>query len=477
MAVDMIQGVFRCALLLTLLAVSACGWQRYQAAPLDRQRVPGKAAVASLDDATLGAELTRRGAVGVWPLSTWTPTQLALAAALGSAEVREAQAALATALAARVVAGQRANPSVALSVEHHGQRDSDQSSHWSVGPSIELSLSPQSRRRIAVALADTAVVTARVEMLERAWRARQRALDAALDVLERRASAALQAHEAEARTRLVAAARAQVAAGLDYAFEWQTLELEANSARLAQLDAERARSVAEAELAAALKVGAARVHDVTLVAPSSATPVELTALQAQSLNAHPDILRALAEYDRAEHALAMAVAAQYPDLRLGPGYFFDQGDNVWSLVGGVVVPLFASHDAAIGEASAARDAAREHFYAVQAATIAAVQSAYAQWQAARAAESATRAVARDIDASAEALREGERDGMVDKIIVARAGVQQAEVATRVAGSEALTWRARSALEMAARVPLDDAPFSAYLGELYAEPVPTQAVSP
>ncbi len=66
MAVDMIQGVFRCALLLTLLAVSACGWQRYQAAPLDRQRVPGKAAVASLDDATLGAELTRRGAVGVW---------------------------------------------------------------------------------------------------------------------------------------------------------------------------------------------------------------------------------------------------------------------------------------------------------------------------------------------------------------------------------------------------------------------------
>ena len=140
---------------------------------------------------------------------------------------------------------------------------------------------------------------------------------------------------------------------------------------------------------------------------------------------------------------------------------------MWSLVGGVVVPLFASHSAAINKASAARDAAREHFYAVQAATIAALQAAWAEWQAALANDQATRDVARDIDASAENLRAGAQEGIVDKLVVARAGLQQAEVATRLARSAALARRACAALEMAARAPLADAPVALYLSEIYA----------
>ena len=269
MTMDMSQAVLRCALLTGLLLTAGCGLQRYEAAPLDQARVPGAALNARLDDAELGAAMTRHGAVNAWPLLEWTPAQLALAAALRSPEVRVAQAALATAQAARAVAAQRANPALAMNLEHHGHHDSDQSSHWSVGPSIEFSLSPMSRKRIAVALADTAVVAARIDVLDSAWQARDTAELAALDVLEQRALSPLLKREVEARAQLVAAARAQVAAGVDYAFEWQTLELEANNARLAELDAARVRRVAQAALGAALHVDDATLTELAVVTPAA----------------------------------------------------------------------------------------------------------------------------------------------------------------------------------------------------------------
>ena len=449
-----------------LLLATGCGLQHYQAAPLDQQQRVTANAVAQLDDRQLGASLVRLDAATRWPLSSWAPAQLALSAALRSAPVQEARAQLVTALAGRGVAARRASPTVSLAIEHHSDRDDNQNSDWSVGPSVAFSLSPQSRKRIAVALADSSVVVARADLLESAWQAHDAGLRAALEVLEQDQVSALMTRAADARAAVVAAARAQVAAGVDYAFEWQTLELEANSARLTQLQQTRVRQAATAQLAAVLQVPTAALAKLQLEPPAASSEPDYAELQTRALSGHPQVLRALAAYDQAEFALALAVAAQYPEVRLNPGYFFDQGDNVWSLVGGVVVPLFASHDATIKQAGAVRDAAREHFYAVQSATIAELQRAWAEWQAARDSEAATRAVAHDIDNSAEALRRGEHEGIVDKLIVARATLQQADVAIQVARSAALTRRSHAALAMEARTPIDDAPFGVYLAELY-----------
>jgi hypothetical protein len=472
------RAVFARGALLALVSVSsACSLQRYEAAALDREHEVASRAQQQLDDATLGQQLTRLGACSDWPPSSWTAAQLGLAAALRSAEVKEASAQVTTAGAGRVLAAQRANPTLGLTIEHHGDKDSGQSSHWSVGPSVEFSLSPQSRGRIAVALADVALVDARLEVLERAWQARDTALTAALDVIEQRALSELAEREGVARAAVVASARAQVAAGVDYAFEWQTLELEANDARLARLDQRHSAALAEAALAQALALPPSALAALDISSPLPDISLDFDSLKARALNQHPQVLRALADYDQAEHQLALAVAEQYPEVHLAPGYFFDQGDNVWSLVGGVVVPLFANHSAAIAQASAARDAAREHFYAVQSATIAALQSAFAEWQAALANQQATQDVARDIASSADALRAREQQGLVDKVVVARATLQQAEVATRLARSAAQARRARAVVEMAARAPLADAPFERYLTELYGDDGPSRETSP
>jgi hypothetical protein len=96
------------------------------------------------------------------------------------------------------------------------------------------------------------VSIARIDMLDAAWRARDAANVAALDLIAQREQAALSERMRVARTVAVDAARALVAAGVTDSFEWQTLALESNAARLDQLNLVIAGTAAAADLAAAL---------------------------------------------------------------------------------------------------------------------------------------------------------------------------------------------------------------------------------
>src|SRR5690606_26470551 len=125
-------------------------------------------------------------------------------------------------------------------------------------------------------------------------------------------------------------------------------------------------TTAGSTLASALALPLAAVRGIEFATTATWTePLPLAVVQRHALGYHPQVLEALAVYDKAEHDLELEIAAQYPDLVLSPSYLFDQGDNVWSLVGGIVVPLFASHDAPIAAAAARRDAARARFETVQ----------------------------------------------------------------------------------------------------------------
>ena len=61
----------------------------------------------------------------------------------------------------------------------------------------------------------------------------------------------------------------------------------------------------------------------------------------------------LAEYQASQSALQLEIARQYPDVQLGPGYEFDQGDNKWMLGLGVTLPVFNQNQGAIAAAGGA----------------------------------------------------------------------------------------------------------------------------
>jgi outer membrane protein, heavy metal efflux system len=140
------------------------------------------------------------------------------------------------------------------------------------------------------------------------------------------------------------------------------------STQLASIDARRRAAEAEVLLADAIGLPVAALDGVVLgPMPLESPPPEISVQQArrQALLNRTDILSALADYEAAQQALRLEVARQYPDVRFGPGYEFDQGDNRWGLGISITLPSFNGNRGPIGEAEARREEAAARFEALQ----------------------------------------------------------------------------------------------------------------
>jgi outer membrane protein TolC len=84
-----------------------------------------------------------------------------------------------------------------------------------------------------------------------------------------------------------------------------------------------------------------------------------------ALTGRADVLAALKDYEASQSALQLAIAGQYPDLEIGPGYEFDQGDNKWSLGVSHPLPIFNQNKGAIAKAIAKREEAAATVLALQ----------------------------------------------------------------------------------------------------------------
>jgi len=457
----------RLACLLLVVSLSACTFRPYVPDQIDPRHTADEIATARLDAAELADQVRQLDRSTGWPPTVWTPAELGLVGALRSPLVRHAQAEERAARAAATLAVQRQNPLFSLGLERHSLVDDNQTGKWGIGPSFSLMLAPPGRRALISARAEVEVTRARLALLAAAWSARESAAKAALVLLASRELAASEARANVARTETLAVARASVAAGVADPFEWQTLLLTANDARLARLARLTETARAEAALAAALLIPVAELRELPLQPSGAAAVPEFEQLQEHMLKNDPAVLAALADFDAADRDLALAVHAQYPSVQLEPGYFFSQGDHVWSLLGGVVVPVFASQDAAIASAEAKRVAAREHVHAVQAGAIGTLREAFAQWQSTREMQAEARAIAADIRRHHEELLAKAAEGIVDRLTVSRAAQQLAEMGVQLELARNAERAARFSLESIARIPGADPTFIRYLEQLQA----------
>jgi outer membrane protein TolC len=100
----------------------------------------------------------------------------------------------------------------------------------------------------------------------------------------------------------------------------------------------------------------------------SAQASQLTAAEARRLALHSraDILAALSDYEASQAALRLQIARQYPNINLGPGYEYDQGENKIGFKLAAELPVFYRNQGPIAEAKALRDEAAARFTALQA---------------------------------------------------------------------------------------------------------------
>jgi outer membrane protein TolC len=103
-----------------------------------------------------------------------------------------------------------------------------------------------------------------------------------------------------------------------------------------------------------------------------------------ALQYRADILSALAAYEASQANLQVEIARQYPDLHLGSGYLWDQGENKWNLSLSLELPILNRNQGPIAEAEARRKEAAAQLLALQARVIAEIDRAATTQQATRA---------------------------------------------------------------------------------------------
>lgn len=369
-----------------LCLMGAAGCVHYEARP-----ITPPSALAAIEARTLaGAEMRDRLSVSQridkWPPEAWDLRMLTLAAFQYHPDLAVARAGSMSAEAAITTAGERPNPSLSLGPGYNSTSDTHVISPWILSIGLDFTIETAGKRGYQIAQARELSEAARLNIATTAWQVRGRVRESLLALFAARSRGALLSRQEDLQSTLVSLVERQWNAGAVSAFERSQARAALITTQLARKDAARAEAEARVSLAAALGVTPQALDEVTLsfgdfdqIPPDFKEPDA----RRQALLNRPDVLGSLMEYAASQSALQLAVARQYPDLRLGPGYQLDQGQNKWSLSLGGLLSILHRNRGPIDEAEAKRTEAAARFTGVQARAIARIELATIAARAAR----------------------------------------------------------------------------------------------
>lgn len=441
---------------LVAAALLAGGCVRYVARPLPPAQSLASFEARRPDDAALRERIAAvfPALAGDWPPARWDRAQLFALAAAANPELAVARAEYDAARAEQAVAGLPADPDLSLQTEYARREQRP----WLYGLGLDIPLRTAGQRQLDRAIAGSAVEASRANLLEQAWQVRHR-LVAALSAIEarQREQALLAALERLQRQRGDHVAR-RVAAGEDDAGE-QLI------AREAQLRAAAARSEAATALAADRAALAQALGLPLAAAAALATdwpdwgrppPVDAAVLagrREQALLARADLGAAIAVYSGTERQLQRAVARQYPQVVLSPGYVWDHGIVKLPFALGLHLPVFDRNRGEIAEAEGARALAGTRLLALQARIHGQIDAARDAEAGAAAGLAAAERRAADAREQHERARRALDRGAIDRGEALAAEILATETALDLLHRQADLQAARLALEDALHAPL------------------------
>jgi cobalt-zinc-cadmium efflux system outer membrane protein len=374
-----LRHLFMAALLLT-----TSGCVSYRAEPIAPAQTAASFAARSLDDPRLGSFIKAAapehvGRPGVWDLETLT-----LAALYFHPDLDIAYAKLRVAEGAVTTAAQRPNPSISLAPQFNVTTATP--SPWTAGLAVNLLLETFGKREARTDQVRALAEGARQDIGSAVWQVRGRVRSALVDLWIAQQRLVVAGQRVARETELVGLLERRLAVGEASGLDAARERINRDQASLAVRDAERAATVARTQLASAIGIPAGALEEVTLSLDAMAvdrtdpSDVAIGALRDAALVQRSDVQGALAQYVSAESALRLQVANQYPNLTLGPGYTYDQGDHKYGLSAALDLPIFNQNQGTIAEAAARRKQARASFLALQAQIIGAVDTATAAYR-------------------------------------------------------------------------------------------------
>ncbi len=321
--------------------------------------------------------------ISKWPPPSWDFDTLTLMAFYYHSDLDIARAKWKGAKAAIVTAGGRPNPSVGFSPQYNFNAASG-ISPWIYGVTFDIPIETMGKRKHRISQARNLAQSAKFNFVMTAWQIRSRLW------------ISLAQYEASKETLLVLKDQTQaqeeyvkflqgglLSSRIANPDLWQA-QIAFNRSRIALVDAERLVNETKTQLADALGLPNPKMEDLKIAWDNkpAGENFSLQEIRKTALLSRPDIQASLAEYDASQSALQLEIDKQYPDIHIGPGYTWDQGQNKWAAGITITLPVLNRNQGPIAEALAKREEAKARLIALQGKAIAEIERGFENYQSA-----------------------------------------------------------------------------------------------
>ncbi|HEY3761614.1 MAG TPA: TolC family protein [Verrucomicrobiae bacterium] len=443
----------------TLLAAAFfAGCATYHPMPLAPETTATDFEARSLANPELHAFFETNQVAGEWPRSAWDVDALTLVAFYYQPALAEARAQWAAVRAAEITAGARPNPSVSVTPAYDSQIPGNPSP-WIVPLTFDIPIETAGKRGKRIEEAKNSSEAARWDLIGQIWQTRSHVRSALLNLYAARENESLLAQQEEAQSNVVRLLEGQQSAGSVSSYDVTEARVALETTQLAQQDAIGQANQTLAQLAGALGVPESALQDAKFSFDDFVRfSDDLTApeIRQRALFNRADVRGALANYAASQSALQLEIANQYPDVHLGPGYAWNNGnagDNQWSLGLTVTLPVLDQNQGPIAEAKAKREQAAAHFLTVQTAAITEIDSALAGYDAAIKKARVAYTLLHDLQKQLRIARAQAQAGEIDGLTLANAGAEYATGAQAQMQALVQAQQALGGLEDAMQSPL------------------------
>lgn len=438
-----------------LAAVLLSGCTSFEPRPISPTANAAAFEARTLDNPELLAFIQRntQRRLASWPPSQWDLELLTLASFYYHPDLDVARAKWEVAQAGVVTAGMRPNPTINGGIQR--SINPDGTLPWTVGLNLDIAITTAGKRGYRIDQASHSTEAARLAIAGTAWQVRSRVRGALLDLNIARQTRDVLLEQQRLQQQNVGLLERRLGLGLASTPEVTQARIATSQTTIALGDAQRLRADAEVRLAIALGLSGKAIDGIVIAPDPFTVPPALPIddVREQALLSRPDVLVALAEYAASQSALQLEVANQYPDLHLGPGYTFDQGQRKWAVGFTFALPVLNQNQGPIAEAKARRVQAMATFNATQASAIGEIERALAAYRASR---EKLLAVEGLLASQADQLRRAQssfKAGETDRVAVVGSQLELSQIALSRVDSIAKTRQALGALEDAVQSPL------------------------
>ncbi len=441
--------------LVALLMVGAgCATRRYQALPLVPSETASRLEARSIADAGLQAYVEKNlgHAVSPWPPKAWDLRMFSLAALYFNPVIETSRARLAEAEAASVTAGARPNPTLSIAPGIP--------SPYLFNLDLALPIETAGKRGHRIQSARSLDQAAQFDLADSAWRVRSGVRVALLNsLLAARKLDSLHSEE-EFRTEQGRLLEPRLAVGEIPRPEVDLARIELSKIHSAIAAAEGRVSESKAALAASIAIPVVALQSIDLSwadleSPPSAESLSPKTIQRDAVLNRLDVRRALAQYAAAEADLQLEIAKQYPDLQIGPGYTYEEGNSFFTIGFSATLPVFNRNQGPIAEAEARRKRAAAAFLEKQAQVIAESERSLARYTAAlKELAEADHSLRGLQDAQLQRMQQAVQLGEEDRLALNGVQIESAVLARSRLDALARAQSALGELEDAVQRPLD-----------------------